>query len=49
MFIDGRKIDTLALNSVSFWDMLADRYWKKRNVTRPDSTRPSTGSESSAP
>lgn len=40
VFIEGRLVDTLAAGESAFWDRLAEWYWQRAGVPRPDSTRP---------
>jgi len=39
LFINEKRVETLAADSIGFWDALADLYWKNVKITRPESTR----------
>lgn len=39
VFVEGKLVDTLAVTEVGFWDKLADMYWKRINLPRPESTK----------
>jgi len=38
VFIDGKLVDTIARNDIKFWDQLANEFWAKQGVSRPDHT-----------
>lgn len=40
VFVNGKRVDTLALNEIGFWDAIAESYWRKIKTPRPPSTRP---------
>ena len=39
VFVNGRKVDNLAVKDIDFWDMLADMYWRSVKTPRPDATK----------
>ena len=38
VFVDGRRVNKLAVGELGFWDKIADDYWKSLNLPRPAST-----------
>lgn len=40
VFVEGRQVDILAAMEVGFWDKLADTYWQRIQVPRPETARP---------
>jgi hypothetical protein len=40
VFVEGKPIHTLSKVEIGFWDRLAESYWQRIGVERPDSTRP---------
>jgi protein-disulfide isomerase len=40
IFVNGRRVDTLAATEVGFWNALAESYWQEIGLPRPASTRP---------
>jgi len=49
VFVEGRMVDTVAAMEVGFWDKLADVYWQRIGVPRPESTRPKTAATPGTP
>jgi uncharacterized membrane protein len=39
VFIDGKLVDTVPRNEIAFWDRLADLYWERAGVPRPEHTK----------
>ncbi|MHC4695716.1 MAG: vitamin K epoxide reductase family protein [Planctomycetota bacterium] len=39
LFINGKRVETLATNAIGFWDLLADLYWKNVKIPRPAAAR----------
>lgn len=39
VFLEGRLLHTLANQTMTFWDAMADRYWASRGEPRPAETR----------
>jgi protein-disulfide isomerase len=39
LFVQGRRVHTLARREAGFWDKVAEMYWQDRNEPRPASTR----------
>lgn len=39
VFVDGKPVHTLAKTEIGFWDRLAEMYWTRIGVARPESTR----------
>jgi protein-disulfide isomerase len=39
VFVEGKRVDNLALQEIAFWDRLADRYWAMAKTPRPDSAK----------
>ena len=39
VLVEGRPVHTLAKTEIGFWDRLADTYWHRIGVERPESTR----------
>ncbi len=40
VLVEGKPVHTLAKTEIGFWDRLADTYWQRIGVERPESTRP---------
>ena len=40
IFVNGKRVDTLAATEVGFWNALAQSYWQEIGLPRPASTRP---------
>jgi protein-disulfide isomerase/uncharacterized membrane protein len=40
IFVNGKRVDTLAATEVGFWNALAESYWHEIKLPRPASTRP---------
>lgn len=38
IFLNGRRVDKLAVNQLDFWDALADRFWRDAKIPRPAET-----------
>lgn len=38
VFVEGRRLDTLAVRKIEFWDLLAHRFWLRAGVPRPSTT-----------
>jgi len=38
IFLNGRRVDKLAVNQLDFWDALASRFWRDAKIPRPAET-----------
>jgi protein-disulfide isomerase len=38
VFLNGKRVDPLAITEIGFWDAMADRFWTEIGQTRPVST-----------
>lgn len=40
VFVEGKRVNILAIMEIGFWDAVAERFWKRIGEPRPQSTRP---------
>jgi protein-disulfide isomerase len=39
VYVAGRLVDTIPRNEIGFWDKLADMYWERIGIERPEKTK----------
>lgn len=43
VFLEGKKVDSLAVTEITFWNTIAASFWKNAKLPRPQSTKTDTG------
>jgi hypothetical protein len=39
VFVEGKAVDPLAILEIGFWDKMADHYWQRIAVPRPEAAK----------